>query len=113
MIAQKSSTPQNIPALSHMTTALLLLFVVLQFVDLVTTLYGITHGQTEHNDMLAGASRHIGMTASIVIAKLLCVFGGFYFYRTFGKVTATIGLTGANAFYLYIAIGNVQAIING
>lgn len=93
--------------------ALLLLFVVLQAADMVTTLYGIAHGQTEHNDLLAGASRHIGMTASIVIAKLLCVLGVFYFCRAFGRVTATVALTVANAFYIYIAIGNTLAIING
>jgi hypothetical protein len=113
MIAQKSSIPQNIPAMSRFAKALLLLFVALQFADLATTLYGIAHGQTEHNDLLAGASRHIGMTTSIVIAKLLCILGGFYFFRAFGKTTVAVALTVANAFYLYIAIGNVQAIING
>lgn len=113
IIAQKSSNPQTSTAMTGTTRALLVLFAVLQLVDMATTLYGVEHGLRERNDMLVGAARYIGMTLAVTSAKVLCVLAAVYFCWTFREAWAKVTLAGAIVFYFYIAAGNLLAIIKG
>jgi len=86
------------------------LFVALQAADLATTVYGLQHGQKEHNAMLLSAAEHIGMVPAVVLAKTGCVLAAIYFYRMFKGAWGSAALTIGSVFYLYITIGNILAI---
>jgi hypothetical protein len=88
-------------------TRALPIFVILQCLDVLTTLIFLSKGVVEGNALLVWALPHAHAPwIGLVTAKLIAILIGYYCYRN-GRITA---LRLANAAYFLIIAWNLAAI---
>ena len=96
----------------------LVVFVSLQAIDLVTTLYGLRHGGAEANDHVLTLAAYLNsIPAAVVIDKIVCagVFVWLYFTLVERNGTSYLACIAAysalNLFYLVVVLNNVAVIL--
>jgi hypothetical protein len=89
---------------------LLILLLVLQALDVASTLYGFKLGLREGNPLLAKLQPILGRDGAIVFPKLLFCALVIYFHAALAPMTYLLG--GLCALYVYVVYRNVRVIRN-
>ena len=92
--------------------------VILQGLDLLSTLLGLHLGVAESNPLILKLGAFIGLTAAVFVVKALCIgafIAAYYGFINNGRESVSVGIVAyscLSVFYLLIFINNLGSILN-